>query len=84
MEENTSDRPQSSENRSVADNIKQVTEASKQLLAAGKQMTENLSELSERVENATNLGSQIAKSPWFLVGGAIAAGLLLIVFSNKS
>jgi hypothetical protein len=71
-------------NRSAADNIRELTDASKQLFEAGKQMTENLNELSGRVEHATNVASRIATSPWLLAGGAIAVGLLFILSSRKS
>lgn len=83
MDNNANEAATGQGTRSVADNIRQVTEASKQLLDAGKQMSDNLSELSTRVENVTNVGAQFAKNPWVLVGGAIAAGLLLIMFSGK-
>ncbi len=69
--------------RSAADNIRDLTAASKQLLEAGKQMTDNLGELSQRVEHASEIGSQVIKSPWLIVAGAIAAGALLLIFSRK-
>ena len=73
------------EQRSVAENIRELTDASKQLFEAGRQMTENLSELSERVERAKTIGSRVATSPWLLAGGAIAVGLVFILTSrNKS
>lgn len=71
------------QHRSATENIREFTEASKQLLEAGKQMTDNLSELSERVEHATDVGSKVLKSPWLLVGGAIAAGALMLLISRR-
>lgn len=74
---------QSAGHRSAADNVRELTDASKQLLEAGKQMTDNLSELSERVEHAKNAGSDLLKSPWLVVTGAIAAGLLILAVSRR-
>lgn len=70
------------ESRSATDNIKELTQASKDLLHAGEQIKQNLSELSDRAEHATNVGKQIATSPWFLSLSAIAAGILLLTFSR--
>jgi hypothetical protein len=72
-----------SQERSTADNIRELTQASKQLFEAGKQLTDNLSELSERVEHASEMGSNILTSPWLVAGAAIAAGVLLVVFARR-
>lgn len=69
--------------RSASDNLRELSEASKQLLEAGKQMTDNLSELSGRVEHAKNVGSQMLKSPWLVAGGAVAAGVLVLLMSRQ-
>lgn len=69
--------------KSTADNIKELTEASKDLLHAGQQITENLNELSNRAEYATHVGEQIARNPWFLSIAAIGAGILVLAFSRK-
>lgn len=71
------------QNRSVADNIRDLTESSKQLLEAGKQMTDNLSELSQRVEHASEVSSRVVKSPWMVAGAAIAAGAIIVALSRK-
>jgi len=68
---------------STADNIRQLTDASRQLFHAGEQITENLSALSDRVEHASNVGSQILRSPWLVAGGAIVAGTLMIALSRN-
>lgn len=80
----TSATTQTAEPRSATDNIRDITEASKQLFEAGKQMTDNLAELSRRVDHATNIGSEVLKSPWLIAGGAVAAGALILLFSRKS
>lgn len=80
---NPSNESNGSSQRSTAENIRELTAASKQLLEAGRQMTDNLTELSQRVEHAGTIGSQILKSPWLVVGGTITAGILLLVFSRK-
>ncbi len=74
---------EATDHRSATENIRELTEASKQLFEAGKQMTDNLTELSQRVEHATNVGSQVLKSPWLLAGGAVAAGVLILLISRK-
>ncbi|HSU57996.1 MAG TPA: hypothetical protein VLI55_01680 [Bryobacteraceae bacterium] len=73
---------ESDSNRSAVDNIKQLRDAGKELLDAGNQITENLGELSERVERAKSVGAEVATSPWFIAGGAILAGLLVLAFSH--
>jgi hypothetical protein len=75
---------ETAERRSATDNIREITEASRQLFEAGKQMTDNLSELSRRVDSAAMAGSQVLKSPWLIAGGAVAAGALILLFSRKS
>ena len=69
--------------RSTTDNIRELTDASKQLFEAGKQMTESLSDISNRVEHASDVGSQVLRSPWLLAGSAFLAGLLVLAFSRK-
>ena len=73
----------SASNRSITDNIRELTASSKQLLDAGKQMTDNLGELSRRVEHASDVSSRVFKNPWMIAGAAIAAGTLVIAFSKK-
>ncbi len=73
----------SSQDRSAVDNIRDLTAASKQLVEAGKQITENLTQLSQRAEHASDIGSQVLKSPWLLVAGALTAGTFLILLSRK-
>jgi len=73
----------SGQNRSVADNIRELTESSKQLLEAGKQMKDNLSELSERVEHASEVSTRVIKSPWLIAGAAVAAGAIIVAVSRK-
>jgi hypothetical protein len=70
------------QNRSMADNIRELTESSKQLLDAGKQLADNLSELSQRVEHASDVSARVLKSPWVIAGAAIAAGTLILAFSR--
>lgn len=79
-----SESEKAEQSRSAADNIRELTAASKQLLQAGKQMTDNLSELSERVEHASTMGAQILKSPWLIVAGALIAGTVMLVVARKS
>lgn len=80
--EDASNDDANGQQRSATDNLRELTEASKQLLEAGKQMTENLTELSGRVEHAKNVGSQVLKSPWLVAGGAVAAGLVVLLISR--
>lgn len=74
---------ESDSSRSATENIRELRDASKELLRAGKQISENLGELSDRVEHAKTVGAQIATSPWLLAGGAIGAGLLFLIFSRQ-
>jgi ElaB/YqjD/DUF883 family membrane-anchored ribosome-binding protein len=69
---------------SAAENTRELTDASKQLLEAGQQVTENLSELSHRIEHAKNVSSEALKSPWLTAGAAIAVGALILLISRKS
>jgi hypothetical protein len=71
------------QNQSAADNIRELTDASKQLLEAGQRMTENLSELSHRLEHAKNVSSEMLRSPWLIAGAAFAAGALILLISRK-
>ena len=64
--------------RSATDNIREVAQASETLLKAGKQLKDNLGELSDRVENATERTSKILKSPWFAL--TVAAGISFVGF----
>ncbi len=80
--ENASSTGENGQQRSASDNLRELADASSQLLEAGKQMTENLSELSGRVEHAKNVGSRALKSPWMLAGGAVAAGLVMLLVSR--
>ncbi|HEX4771982.1 MAG TPA: hypothetical protein VH351_14185 [Bryobacteraceae bacterium] len=82
MSQETSQSPTT--RTSAADNIRELTEASKQLIDAGKQMSDSLSELSNRVEHARDVGKSIATSPWLFVGMAVAVGTGLIVFGGRS
>ena len=70
--------------RSAAENIRQLTDASKQLFEAGKQMTESLSELSRRVEHASDVGYRVLTSPLLFAGAAVAAGVMVLVFARKN
>jgi hypothetical protein len=69
---------------STVENLRELTAASKQLFEAGKQMTDNLTELSNRVEHATTVGSNILQNPLFLAGTAAVAGALFIAFSRRT
>lgn len=69
--------------RSTTENIKDLANASKQLLDSGRQVKDNLGELSERIEHASDVGTQIFKSPWFLAGSAVLAGTLLITLGRR-
>ncbi len=84
-QENTGERTSNTatEDRSVTDNIKELTTASKELLDAGKKMADNLSEITEKVEHAKNVGSDALKSPWVLVAASIFVGVLLVTFSGR-
>ena len=57
--------------RSATDNLREIRDA-------GKQLTENIDELSKRVEHAKRRSADVITSPWLLVGGAIFAGLFLL------
>ncbi|HEX4227089.1 MAG TPA: hypothetical protein VHZ07_00355 [Bryobacteraceae bacterium] len=86
MEQELNHEPQTdaeAPSRSVADNIRELTESSKQLLDAGKQVTDNLSELSQRMEHASAVSSRVFKNPWMIAGAAIAAGALIVAFSRN-
>lgn len=65
------------QNRSAADNIHEITEASKEMFAAGHQLTENLSELEQRAKRATDLKYQISSRPWLIPIISITAGVVL-------
>jgi methyl-accepting chemotaxis protein len=68
--------------RSISDNVSQLAQSSKQMLDAGEQIAENLNELTQRVERASDRTSQIVKSPWLIAGIAFAAGALILTFSK--
>ncbi len=63
-------------NRSASDNIKEVTQAGKQIFAAGQQLVNNLNELQQRVEHATDWRSQLSERPWLLALVALAGGIV--------
>jgi hypothetical protein len=69
---------------STVENLRELTAASKQLFEAGKQMTNNLTELSNRVEHVTSVGSNILKNPLFLAGAAVFVGVLFVAFSRRT
>jgi ElaB/YqjD/DUF883 family membrane-anchored ribosome-binding protein len=62
--------------RSATDNIREVAQASETLLKAGKQLKDNLSELGDRVENATERTTNFLKSPWLML--TVAAGISFV------
>lgn len=83
--EQTTNKPaENGEDRSIGENIRELTEASKQLLDAGKKMSDNLSELTDRVEHAKNLGSDLIKSPWLIVAASVIAGSILVAISRRN
>jgi len=46
-------------------------------------MTENLSEMTQRVERVSNRTSEILTSPWLFAGVTIAAAILVLSFSKS-
>ncbi len=71
-------------NRSATQNIRELAESSKQLFAAGEKLTENLTELEQKVEHATDLSYQISSRPWLVPVVAVAGGVLgWWVFSGR-
>jgi Ser-tRNA(Ala) deacylase AlaX len=70
--------------RSTTDNIREVTEAAKQLYNAGEQLKENLGELKEKAQHATDVQYQLRERPWLLPIVAVSAGILgWLIFSRK-
>lgn len=75
---------QSPEHPSTTESLRQLSEAGTRLFEAGQEITENLTEISQRVDHATNVGSQILKSPWLIAGGAVLAGALILMVTRRS
>jgi hypothetical protein len=70
--------------RSTADNVREVTEAAKQIYNAGEQLKQNLGELKEKAQHATDVQYQLRERPWLLPIVAISAGIVgWLIFSRK-
>ncbi|HZQ53716.1 MAG TPA: hypothetical protein VFB14_16060 [Bryobacteraceae bacterium] len=63
--------------RTIAETIHALTEASKELFEAGQRLTDNLAELQQRIANATNWRNQVSDKPWMMAGLAVLGGIVL-------
>lgn len=71
---------QNVQSRSVTENIRDLTESTKELFVAGQKLTDNLNELEQRVERATDWHYQLSKNLWVIAGVAVAGGIVLLRF----
>jgi chromosomal replication initiation ATPase DnaA len=75
MEQNTEHNQ-----RSTTETVKDVTESGKQIFAAGERIMNDLNELEERVDRATDWRVQYDNHPALILGAAFVGGLLLSTF----
>lgn len=65
------------EEPTVTEAVRDITESSKQAFEAGQRISEDLEALERRFHEATDWRARIREHPEWIVVGAVAGGLLL-------
>jgi hypothetical protein len=81
--EHRSEIPEDVRNRTAGELMEDVTDSARKALEAGARAAAEMEELQRRTRESLDWRTQIDRHPWALLGGAVAAAILVFAVVRR-